>query len=193
MVDISSRTPIMWRHRETVSGLIETTEPATTNQAIQGSRSFSILQCWTWLRPTKVSSKHSSRRSDKDQDWTLSSEASLTWIYGAAGAGKSSIARSIAEWCQKERILLASFFFFRSDPQRNNIRRFIATLAYDIIQSVPLADSRHFIEHAVESDPHIFSRSLDAQILYLIPKPLSQVKMTFQFTPNRKSETNSCL
>ena len=95
------------------------------------------------------------------------------WIYGAAGAGKSSIARSIAEWCQKEGILLASFFFFRSDPQRNNFKRFIATLAYDITQSVP--DSRPFIEHAVESDPHIFSRSLDAQILHLVLKPLSQV------------------
>jgi hypothetical protein len=69
--------------------------------------------------------------------------------------------------------LLASFFFFRSDPLRNNFKRFIATLAYDIIQSVP--DCRPFIERAVESDPHIFSRSLDAQILHLILKPLSQV------------------
>ena len=127
------------------------------------------------------------------KDWTLDrrdSEASLMWMYGAAGAGKSSIARSFAEWCQEGKTLLASFFF-RSDPLRNNIKRFIATLAYDIIQSIP--DSRPFIEQAIESDPHIFSRSLDAQILYLIPKPLSQVKMTFQFTPNRKSETNSCL
>src|SRR6266498_4038004 len=33
------------------------------------------------------------------------------WLQGAVGSGKSSIARSIAEWCYEEKRPLALFFF----------------------------------------------------------------------------------
>ena len=46
-------------------------EPTTTELrilgALQWSRSFSILRCWTCLWPTKMLSEHSSRRSEQDQ------------------------------------------------------------------------------------------------------------------------------
>jgi hypothetical protein len=35
------------------------------------------------------------------------------WVYGPAGAGKSAIAQTIAEMCEEEMILLASFLFLK--------------------------------------------------------------------------------
>ncbi len=103
------------------------------------------------------------------------------WLYGAAGAGKSSIAWSTAEMCATKGLLLASFFFCRLDPSRNNIKNFIATLAFTITLSVP--ESRLLIDQAVECNPHIFSRSLDTQLLHLILNPLSQLTQSQTHRP----------
>jgi hypothetical protein len=40
----------------------------------------------------------------------------MLWLYGPAGAGKTAIARRVAELCEAQGLLLASFLFFRSDP-----------------------------------------------------------------------------
>ncbi|KIM35817.1 hypothetical protein M413DRAFT_325348, partial [Hebeloma cylindrosporum] len=45
-------------------------------------------------------------------------EANILWFHGPAGSGKSAIARKIAELCESEKRLLATFFFSRSDPAR---------------------------------------------------------------------------
>jgi len=97
------------------------------------------------------------------------------WLRGAAGAGKTAIAHDIAEWCGAETqgLLLASFFFWRTDPTRNEIKPFIPTLAYAITQSVPA--TRSLIVKAVEFDPHIFSRSLKIQLLKLVLEPLTHL------------------
>src|SRR6266511_4219231 len=65
-------------------------------------------------------------------------DTGILWLYGAAGSGKTSITRTIAEWCDEENRLLASFFFFfRSDSSRNSIKQFIPTLAYNTTQTIP--------------------------------------------------------
>ena len=38
-------------------------------------------------------------------------DALILWLYGAARAGKSAIAQALAEICEKDRFLLAIFFF----------------------------------------------------------------------------------
>src|SRR6266581_2883083 len=58
--------------------------------------------------------------------------ALIMWLYAAAGAGKSAIAQTIAELCHAENILLAAFFFSRSDPSRNNAKSLVASIAYQI-------------------------------------------------------------
>ncbi|KAF9533231.1 hypothetical protein CPB83DRAFT_741588, partial [Crepidotus variabilis] len=35
----------------------------------------------------------------------------MIWLYGAAGAGKSSIAQTVAEKCSQEGLLIGSFVF----------------------------------------------------------------------------------
>ena len=100
----------------------------------------------------------------------------IMWLYGPAGAGKSAIAQTIAEQCHASGLLLASFFFSRTDPKRNNEKSLIASIAYQIALNVPKA--RSAIEAAVDRDPAIFHRSLEAQLTMLIIGPLTQLSRT---------------
>ncbi|KAF8959694.1 hypothetical protein BDZ97DRAFT_1639061, partial [Flammula alnicola] len=61
------------------------------------------------------------------------------WMRGAAGAGKSAIARTIAQMCEKQGRLSASFFFSRtaSDTRRSNEKYLVATLAHQIMEHIP--------------------------------------------------------
>ena len=100
------------------------------------------------------------------------------WLYGPAGAGKSSIAQSIAELCSEVGILDASFFFSRTAAGRNDDRLLIPTLTYQLSLSVP--DILPFVGEALNRDPLVFGRSLQAQIDTLILEPLSQVAASRQ-------------
>ena len=96
----------------------------------------------------------------------------VLWLYGPAGAGKSAIAQTIAEMCAKQGLLVASFFFFRADRSRNNERRLIASIAYQLALSIP--QTRSYIESAVQNDPAIVHKSLETQIEILIIRPLEK-------------------
>ena len=102
--------------------------------------------------------------------WGEDLEAFIMWVYGPAGAGKSAIAQTIAEMCEEEMILLASFFFSRNDPSRSTVKPLIATIAYQITSNLP--DAREAILVAIERDPLIFSKSLAIQVKSLIVAPL---------------------
>ena len=110
-------------------------------------------------------------------DWILGlgmddQNAIILWLYGPAGAGKTAIAHDIAHRCDLEKLLLASFFFSRSDPARSNANALIATIAYQIAVNVP--GTREKIVATIEQDPLIFTRSLEAQVCALIVDPLRQ-------------------
>jgi hypothetical protein len=50
---------------------------------------------------------------DKIMEWVrkkIDTDTFIMWLYGAAGAGKSAIAQTIAELCEEHKLLLASFF-----------------------------------------------------------------------------------
>jgi hypothetical protein len=102
--------------------------------------------------------------------WEEDLEAFIMWVYGPAGAGKSAIAQTIAEMCEEEMILLASFFFSRNDSSRSTGKPLIATIAYQITLNLP--DARDAIMGAIERDPLIFSKSLAVQVKSLIVAPL---------------------
>ncbi|KDR79345.1 hypothetical protein GALMADRAFT_30437, partial [Galerina marginata CBS 339.88] len=98
--------------------------------------------------------------------------ALVMWVYGPAGSGKSAIARSTAERCYEEGILVASYFFSRSDPTRNHGRSLIVTIAYQA--SICFPDIKDQLVETISRDPLIFTRSLDAQILALIVEPMRE-------------------
>ncbi|KJA20306.1 hypothetical protein HYPSUDRAFT_815991 [Hypholoma sublateritium FD-334 SS-4] len=109
-------------------------------------------------------------------DWVLLATTGIQWILwinGAAGAGKSAIARSVVALCLKQRIVIARFFFFRTDSTRNNTKPVVATLAYQLIKSIPALDS--IISPIIQSDPLIFHESLETQLEVLIFEPLRQL------------------
>jgi hypothetical protein len=101
------------------------------------------------------------------------SETQALWLHGPAGAGKTAIAHSIAETSQAEGQLAAGFFFSRTATDRNHDKCLIATIAYQITQSIP--EARLFIEKAATGDPLIFKKSLSSQIRHLIVHPLKHV------------------
>ncbi len=97
----------------------------------------------------------------------------MLWINGAAGAGKSAIARSIVDLCLKQDIVIVRFFFFRTDPSRNTIKPVVATLAYQLIRAIPALDS--IISPKIQSDPLVFNESLETQFNSLIFESLQQL------------------
>lgn len=94
----------------------------------------------------------------------------ITWLTGAAGAGKSAIGRSVCERCKKEGTLLASFFFGSNDPTRNHSKSLIPTIAYQISMINP--GLKKAISDFIDYDPLIFTRSLRTQLSSLVIDPL---------------------
>ena len=109
-------------------------------------------------------------------DWVMKkidNDAFIMWLYGAAGAGKSAIAQSIAELCEELKLLLASFFFFRADPLRSSSKKLVVTIAYQIAVVIP--GVRALMEAVIDNDPHLLSRSLITQFTALIVHPLEHL------------------
>ncbi|KJA20381.1 hypothetical protein HYPSUDRAFT_217069 [Hypholoma sublateritium FD-334 SS-4] len=97
----------------------------------------------------------------------------MLWLNGAAGAGKSAIARSIVALCLAQNIPIARFFFFRTDATRNTIEPVVATLVHQLIQQIP--DLLPIITPKIQSDPLVFTKSLETQLRYLVFDPLRQL------------------
>jgi len=120
---------------------------------------------------------------DDIMQWVNQSDSSrdefLLWLFGPAGAGKSAIAKKIAEIAAEKDLLIGSFFFSRTSPTRNTKDRLVATLAYQLAISIP--HTRSHIEDVIEQDPAIFHKNLQIQIDTLLIKP-------FQSAPSIASQ-----
>jgi len=109
-------------------------------------------------------------------DWLngkVDDEALIMWLYGAAGAGKSAIAHTLAEICDKNGWLLATFFFWKTASERNNASRFVATIVHQVVLAIPAA--REFIEVAIDYNRGILDLSIDTQLSKLILEPLQRL------------------
>ncbi|PPQ81454.1 hypothetical protein CVT25_013368 [Psilocybe cyanescens] len=106
------------------------------------------------------------------------------WLYGAAGAGKSAIAQTIAEILQGQHFFLASFFFARNDPQRGTAKWLVTTLAYQLAAKLPQV-FRERVALTFEQDPLIVTRSLETQFLVLVREPLLELLHSGFSTSNR--------
>ncbi|KAJ3774138.1 hypothetical protein FB446DRAFT_493503 [Lentinula raphanica] len=108
-------------------------------------------------------------------NWTtdLGRESQLCWLYGSAGVGKSSVAQTMADRFRHEGKLAASFFFWRRDPIRNNVRKLIPTLAFQIAIFIPAL--RPAITSAIEANFMILNASLETQFQELILRPFQNL------------------
>ncbi|KAF8809740.1 hypothetical protein BYT27DRAFT_7337130 [Phlegmacium glaucopus] len=110
----------------------------------------------------------------------------VLWLYGSAGTGKSALAQTIAEMCADPELglLVASFFFASTISSQNNEKHLISSIAYQLALSIPA--TRTYIESAVQKDPEIINKSLEAQIETLIIQPLENACATVRRSVSRQ-------
>ncbi|KIL56000.1 hypothetical protein M378DRAFT_53118, partial [Amanita muscaria Koide BX008] len=104
------------------------------------------------------------------RDWfdNPSSTERIFWLYGPAGAGKSAIAQTIARTHARPKVA-ASFFFFRSDVNRNDGNRLFTTLAYQLALSMP--EIRDHVAHSLFKRPDLPRTSVETQFEQLLLAP----------------------
>ncbi len=99
---------------------------------------------------------------------------SILWLNGPFGNGKSAVMQTTAETLRNDpqlsHLLAGSFFFGRGKPGCEKAEYLIPTIAYQIAVNIP--GMRKPIESTLGSDRTILSKSVDAQLRYLISKPL---------------------
>ncbi|KAK1234072.1 hypothetical protein PQX77_002731, partial [Marasmius sp. AFHP31] len=105
--------------------------------------------------------------------WGLAEEQLLPicWLSGAAGVGKSSIALTIAKYCEDKGVLVSSFFFFRSDPKRNNSSALVPTIAHGLVTATTTLLMRNHIEERISRDPTILEATMEEQFRELVVEP----------------------
>ncbi|TFK23433.1 hypothetical protein FA15DRAFT_670453 [Coprinopsis marcescibilis] len=105
----------------------------------------------------------------------------MLWLKGSAGSGKSAVAQSVAESCEKEGILAATFFFSYRSKQLDNYSRFITTIAYQLALTVPFA--RSFIGEAIVANAAAVTKDIQSQLRLLILEPLVKARRMASDTP----------
>ncbi|KAM6495028.1 hypothetical protein JOM56_009651, partial [Amanita muscaria] len=108
------------------------------------------------------------------QDWTDNPIAPehIIWLHGPASIGKTAIALDIA-WTGRERVA-ATFFFSRTDANRNDGNRLFPTLAWQFMVSIP--DIKNHIIHSINERPDMPDKGVEAQFEYLIAQPFAAMK-----------------
>lgn len=101
----------------------------------------------------------------------------VLWINGLGGAGKTTVARSVAEWCDDRKVLGGSFFCSRSDNECSDPNLVFPTLCRQLC-----AHHRPFkekVQEALERVPDIASYGLHRQFEELIVRPLEALESPF--------------
>ncbi|KAM6491983.1 hypothetical protein JOM56_012621 [Amanita muscaria] len=92
----------------------------------------------------------------------------ILWLHGPAGVGKSAIAQTISYLYGRDKVG-ATFFFFRSDPVRNDGSRLFPTLAWQLASSVSIA--KDLIAASLENYPDLLRKTVEIQFEQLIARP----------------------
>ncbi|KAF8998658.1 hypothetical protein BDQ17DRAFT_1361729 [Cyathus striatus] len=100
-------------------------------------------------------------------------ETGIMLLHGPAGAGKSCIARSVCQQAATEGLLGASFFFWRSDSDRNKMDKLFTTIAHQLANANN--NLRPHILTAIEQNPDIVDKPLEYQFRTLIFQPCLKV------------------
>ncbi|KIL56638.1 hypothetical protein M378DRAFT_89029, partial [Amanita muscaria Koide BX008] len=92
----------------------------------------------------------------------------ILWLHGPAGVGKSAIAQTISNLYDRHKVG-ATFFFFRSDPIRNDGNRLFPTLTWQLALSVPIV--KDLIGSSLEEYPDLPTKAIEIQFNKLIAQP----------------------
>ncbi|KAK1219152.1 hypothetical protein PQX77_018134 [Marasmius sp. AFHP31] len=105
------------------------------------------------------------------EEWIMAGKQGcpISWLTGTAGVGKTAIAMTLAKACEREGLLVSSFFFFRSDPRRNTSNALVLSIAHGLVSTIPFM--RNFIEQRISRDPKILGARLEDQFYELVVNP----------------------
>ncbi|RXW14123.1 hypothetical protein EST38_g11733 [Candolleomyces aberdarensis] len=111
----------------------------------------------------------------------------VMWVHAPLGYGKTAVAGTVKEKLDAMGLgfdspVGATFFFWRSSPERNSPARFIITLAYQLARSIQ--ELRPLIDAAIKSQPDVVKMALEVQLLKLIVEPFKSFE-NLATMPNR--------
>jgi len=108
--------------------------------------------------------------------WTThinqSLQCHLLWMWGPAGVGKSTIAKSCAEKTAEKGRLGASFFFSHT-KHVDDPKWFFTTIAHQLVQKVD--DYRQVLGSRIQHNQDLHTKGLDVQFHELIIKPFLEL------------------
>ncbi|KAJ3523839.1 hypothetical protein NMY22_g11264 [Coprinellus aureogranulatus] len=98
----------------------------------------------------------------------------ILWITWPPGTGKTVIAGSVADTCEREGLLAASIFFssYSGSADRCSKLGLITSIAYQLAEHESLQPFRTSLLERIDRRPSIFGKRLKAQAVGLLVKPL---------------------
>ncbi|CAE6448914.1 unnamed protein product, partial [Rhizoctonia solani] len=100
--------------------------------------------------------------------------ASIYWMNGMAGTGKTTIAYSTCVALESSKQLAASFFCTRMSPECRDAKRIVSTIAYQLARrSAPF---RSALCKVLEEDMDVATGTISAQFEQLLRVPLMEAK-----------------
>ncbi|KAJ7593648.1 hypothetical protein C8J56DRAFT_418699 [Mycena floridula] len=96
--------------------------------------------------------------------WAQGHGEPVCWLSGPAGAGKSTIAHTVAQQCDKNHCLAFSYFFSRRYTTRSNLSAFIPTFVYTLAKSTGITSIEHKVDEALETNAGLFHQRLEDQL-----------------------------
>ena len=114
-------------------------------------------------------------------DWEKSSidAATMKWVLGGAGEGKTALLLTFADLCRGHRRSVGAFFASNRIADCSDGSRIIITLAIQLMQSLP--STAKYIDKALRQDPHILSKGREIQMKALIVEPIRQIATIKRF------------
>ena len=113
--------------------------------------------------------------SDELDNWEkcLLDAATMMWVKGGAGTGKTALLLTFADLCRKHGRSVGAFFASNRIASCSDGNRIFATLAIQLMEKLP-STKRH-ISKALRDDPHLFSKGREVQMTKLIVEPIRKV------------------
>src|SRR3954464_11445399 len=139
------------------AALLDSKDRLDQPQCLEGTREAIIQEIMDWVKGG----------ADKS--------ASMLWLKGPAGAGKTALEYTMAHLCKEQGLLIAAFIFSRTAAQSSDGKLLIPTLAFQLIQAFP--EIKGYINKAIREDPRLLDKAPDTQMTKLIIEPLKRLSL----------------
>ncbi|KAJ7598331.1 hypothetical protein C8J56DRAFT_164695 [Mycena floridula] len=97
--------------------------------------------------------------------WAQGDGDPVCWLHGPAGAGKSTIAHTVALDCDKKKCLGFSYFFSRRYTTRSDLSAFVPSFVYTLGQSPGLSSIEDRVNKAIKSNVGLFDQRFESQLM----------------------------